>query len=855
MELKTRRPNPRLRVDWLRWGAFLVVLAVGLAFAERRGFGLGLRERAEAAATRTARYVVANLTAEPLRIQIDIGHEHFEKLALKRQRALEEGILLSSPDDFVPARVRAGDVEMRVKLRLKGDMSDHWQDPWKWSLRVVVKDEGTLLGMRQFSLQHPSTRDYVNEWIMHRALAREGLPALRYEFARVIVNGRDQGIYAVEEHFEKRLVENNQRREGPIVRFDEDLCWAEIRGEPGIARVATCLGSGAGSFLAANVDAFHTRKLLEAPSSERQFVRAVGLLEGFRKGDLATSEVFDPLLLARHFAVLELLDRLHASFWRNVRFYYNPLTARLEPIAFDGGSSGQVPLDVLAPAFPALFDGGGPNYYAYSLTHFARLFSDPVFYRRYIEELTRVAAPGYLEELFEELETPLAERLRVLHTDYPQAELERERLEARRRLLRKWLDPPKLAHAHWLGAKAGVARLAVANVQYLDVELIALRHAGRRIAIEPPLTLPGRHPSKALDYVEVEVPWEGAGPADPSLLRLEQRLVGRTLAQQAAVYPWPQLSAEALRRDFARADATASAFEFIVTDAAAGVMRIQPGVWFVRDDLIVPAGYRLRAGPGVELVLENGAALVSRSPLEWVGTERSPVVLRSATGTGGGLLVLSAGGSTRLDHVRFENLSAPARDGTAITGAVTFYESPVTARHVAFVDSRAEDALNLVLSDFAIEDSAFRGSRSDALDLDFCEGSLRRSQFIGSGNDAVDLSGSVVQIEALRVDGAGDKGVSVGERSRATGSDLRLRGVETGIASKDLSFAAFTGVRIESAQIGMTAYQKKSEFGGATLEVEGLEAIDVVRPFAVGPGSTIRLDGADVAPDGGPVGE
>ncbi|NJM95793.1 MAG: hypothetical protein HC792_06715 [Acaryochloridaceae cyanobacterium CSU_5_19] len=36
---------------------------------------------------------------------------------------------------------------------------------------------------------------------------REGLPALRYEFVNVIQNGKDMGIYALEEHFEKRLIE------------------------------------------------------------------------------------------------------------------------------------------------------------------------------------------------------------------------------------------------------------------------------------------------------------------------------------------------------------------------------------------------------------------------------------------------------------------------------------------------------------------------------------------------------------------------------------------------------------------------------------------------------------------------
>ena len=51
---------------------------------------------------------------------------------------------------------------------------------------------------------------------------------LRYEFIQVSLNGRDLGIYALEEHFEKRLIEHGRRREGPIVRFNENAGWEEI---------------------------------------------------------------------------------------------------------------------------------------------------------------------------------------------------------------------------------------------------------------------------------------------------------------------------------------------------------------------------------------------------------------------------------------------------------------------------------------------------------------------------------------------------------------------------------------------------------------------------------------------------
>ena len=107
-------------------------------------------------------------------------------------------------------------------MRLKGDEVDHLRGK-KWSYRVKVKGDRTLLGLKVFSLQHPGTRNYLDEWFYHQLLEREDVLSLRYSFVHLTLNGKDMGIYALEEHFAKQLVEHHQRREGPIVRFDEDV--------------------------------------------------------------------------------------------------------------------------------------------------------------------------------------------------------------------------------------------------------------------------------------------------------------------------------------------------------------------------------------------------------------------------------------------------------------------------------------------------------------------------------------------------------------------------------------------------------------------------------------------------------
>ena len=156
---------------------------------------------------------LSSLTAFPENLHIDIKHKDFQKLAHIRDRAMVNGHLNRADKSYVPAQIRHRERTYDIKLRLKGDNIDHLRGE-KWSYRVKIGSDDTLLGMKTFSLQHPRTRNFIYEWLFHQALKREGVIGLQYEFVNVTVNGNDLGIFALEEHFEKRLLESNQRRVG-----------------------------------------------------------------------------------------------------------------------------------------------------------------------------------------------------------------------------------------------------------------------------------------------------------------------------------------------------------------------------------------------------------------------------------------------------------------------------------------------------------------------------------------------------------------------------------------------------------------------------------------------------------------
>ena len=64
-----------------------------------------------------------------------------------------------------------------------------------------------------------------------------------------------------------------------------------------------------------------------------------GMLLGIARNKLPASHVLDSALWGRYLVACELFSAGHAVAITNLRFYLNPITFKLEPIAFDTASS------------------------------------------------------------------------------------------------------------------------------------------------------------------------------------------------------------------------------------------------------------------------------------------------------------------------------------------------------------------------------------------------------------------------------------------------------------------------------------------------------------------------------------
>lgn len=768
------------------------------------------------------------MTSNPELLNIDIKYLDYQKLAYKRSEALRLGHLFKDSDDFVPAVIHWKDKAYKVELRLKGDHTDHLTSD-QWSFRIKVKGDNTILGMKEFSIQHPMTRQYLNEWLYHQALKREGILPVTYKFIECNINGK-KVIYAFEGHFDKNLIESNNMREAPIIRFSEDDMWVKWYRWIMLGGKTPAPDDW---YLSSDIDGFQDNKIFSNKLLYSQYIKAKDLLEAFRRGLLKTSDVFDVKKLAKFFALTELFGAEHSAWWHNTRFYYNPITSKLEPIGSDADVG---PINNICPVFAE-----NPN-----CIYYKTIFSDMIFYREYLKALEEVSQQNYLDNFFNEIKDALDNNLNIIYKSFPYYEFDKNVLYKNRAIIKEILTPAKGILAYFKEMLQGRINISIGNIQILPIEVLSLSRNGHILCeLQEPAILPGKRSFEIVNYIntafflDADFIWDDSYSKE---LEVNYRVLGTTQIKSEKVIPWNYISKDFLKGDAIRQKPNFKDFNFVDVDEVNGIIFLKTGDWSIDKDFIVPEGYRILCGEGTKLTLLNSSMLISFSPLEFIGSEDNPIYISSEDLTGQGIVVINSKSQSILERVILKNLTYPKRSGWELTGAITFYESPVKITNCQFLNNRSEDNLNIVRSNFSIDKCSFVHTFADAFDSDFSTGEINNSNFIHCGNDAIDVSGGLVQLNNIKIDETGDKGLSVGERSQVIAQDIEIKKVNIAAASKDESELTINNIKVSDCINGLAAYQKKPEYGPAKIKAKNIKFQNVQKETMCQNGSSISID-------------
>jgi len=763
-------------------------------------------------------------------ITITLSEEDYEQLQQKRATALAAKVLLTDEADLVPAEIAFQDQLVNSEIRLKGDWTDHLIGD-NWSFRVKLAKNKTVLGMRKFSLHHPKTRNYAGEWLFHQLLKQEGILSLQYHFVEVKLQvksptntiTKDLGIYALEEFFDKYLIERNQRKLGLILKIDEDPLWEER---------ANFRTTGLNGWELGYMDHFNYPEAKILPFGEASILQDAGLVKqlaigrrlfkDYVTGEKTISEVFDIQLLAKYNAISNLLGADHGLIAHNYRVYYNPITALLEPIAFDGNAG-------LKTYYPYLYQNGE---------------KDATYMAAYAKALETVSEDEYLRKA---LNFPkLAQTIDLMQENFPDYQWDEKVFLNNQYVIQQALHPVNALNVFFEEQTKEAMVLSIENHRKFPLKILGLGTVdGRKFGGVDTEVLIAGHARKT-----VKIPLNNAYQRlfvnkkkrksgfdlnkDIEKIVLNYSVLGTEKVLNSPILPWTEEGIQASDVILLKQKANLKAFKFLIVDEANRTITCKRGAWQLTKPLIIPAGYTFYMHGDTQIDLLHGnTMIVSFSPVRFMGQKDAPITFTSSTNGGSGLLVLNTTDTSLVAHCKFTQLSNSIRPGWVISGAVNFYKAPVKIKHSAFTKNRCEDALNIISSYFELEDVVFTDIYADAFDGDFVKGQITNCFFDKIGNDAIDVSNAEIEIENVLVNLAGDKGLSAGEASQLSAKNCIVKNSEIGVASKDQSVINIAGSLLMNNKLAFTAFQKKSEFGPAQIFADSVELKENTYDFLI----------------------
>ena len=813
----------------LVFSVFTVGIAIGLS-------GLPGFINANVYVLRSLKLVDAFTVSNDLNnLDIHISAKNVNQLNLIREIALRENQLPQEINRFVPAKISHKGKIYEAKVRLKGDLSDHW-DSEKVSYRIKIKNNRNILGMTEFSVQQPNTRENSNQWLFLKTLKLEQLLAVEYKFINLSVNGKSHGIYAMEECFTKEFIESKNKRDGVVISFNEDLFWEKYRNP------STSI-SWDNVYKSSKLEVRESSRVMSSEYLTQQKDLAFKLMRDFIQKKLAGEEIFNPEKLGKFFAICRIWNAEHALKLQNINFYLDPMTCRFEPIGFDG-----MPGISITPPY-SLFNGGRiknnwvnqalkSKEIATNYNKYLNLYSDIVF-RRNLANLLKDQDDRFRSLLLRNLFLSSASDIWSSDKSLLRCNIWNI-LDERCELIQKELNSslPLVVEAEMPENSSGIMEVYIENLLNQPIEIHGIKFLNNKAVEEIPsnkfndinstITISGTNFSKIDNSLLFQVDLSEYNSSQVgNIFILVSKLGNKNLKQIETSVIKSRIKLNQLPfKKFNSED-----FKDILQVVGEEII-FKSGVHQIKKSINIPHGYTVFIPSGTTLKFSYNTYFCTRSAIQAKGNKGNPIVFTSTGEWWPGLMLINVHDVSIFENVEFSNtvgvgnhfnLKGTNRSGWNLTGGVTVLNTNTEFLDCRFVSSYAEDSLNVFNSNFELKGCQFFKSASDAFDSDFSKGKISSCSFRDIGGDALDFSGSETTILDTNCSNIEDKCISVGEKSVVKVFRSQLRDSSFGIVSKDNSQVIADNISISDARIAdLAAFQKKNIYGPANIDISNL---------------------------------
>ena len=589
-----------------------------------------------------------------------------------------------------------------------------------------------------------------------------------------------------------------------------------------------------------------------------EYNTAAKLLEKLQSEEITAKKVFNSEQLGKFIALCHLLGAQHNLVVNNIKFYFNPVIAKLEPIAFD--------------ACPNLEDFSPYQYFSNDYPEHSfwikRALRDHTISYNYIKYLDLYSRPSFVNKLKDYFENEELKYRKLLLKDllFRDADeifsnfsslLYRDPwpiLYERCARVRRELSLPNPALIRYINDH-NETTIIVCNTSLQPIEILGFEFNGEfqnaasnykasskenfltitdegSIVVPPKLDLSENHKVK-FDFDE---------NIDIEDLLTKVRLWGLKTEPLLMPVQNPKGVDFQLLPQFSQGGSNLSGFNFVKEEKNKHFI-VCSGKYKVNSDLVVPPNATLVIEAGTTLEFSKNSCLICYGSIRVSANSLDPVILTDQGKGWGGIFIHNPKAQSSFKFCLFENVNGAGyisnpkgidRSGWNLTGALSSYDSNITIENCIFNKMNTEDALNIFGGNFKLFDCNFSNTYSDAFDGDFVSGSIQKCSFTNIGGDAVDFSGSNVHITKCSFSEITDKAISVGEKSHVIVDSIFVQKTAFGVVSKDQSVVELSSSTICNASIAaVSAYQKKPEFGPAKFFVKKTIFVDCVKKHLI----------------------
>ena len=757
----------------------------------------------------------------------------------------------------VDASITLRDKTIKTNIRLKGDRSIHYRDPNSSSYKFNIKGSDTFKGAQNFAIQKPRIRNYIHEWIFHEMMGEGNLIKLKYDFLFFYLNGTNLGLYVFEEGFGKEILERNKRREGPIFSavesFSHDNTLSKMK-----------------------FDVYNKKKWLSAENLEvtKRGLRNLKYLNN-NNGNL--EKIFDIKKWAWFFAVSDLTYTEHGAAPKSVKFYFNPITDKIEPIAYDGHRSPRnYSKHLLDFDHRILFDRTQNNFADdftglflekfFFINKKGSLILNETFYHEYVKALNIITSKEFIDKFFKIRKKEITKISSAIYSDsfvydddfrrdsgiglyyfdkddfYFRANKIRSILNPKHNLVFVSDDGKNIVidsseEVPSVSSKATYFNRY--NINFIISELSCDKNKLAETAIIKSktisLNLRLKYPKHILNKKE---------------LGIENSSCNSIVLKSSLDNSESFIEIDKINKNFDSSNIDEDLYKkyFVEVDKN---LYLERKVTLINENLLIPKNLNVIIKEGEKIILSDNAFIFSNSPWQIGGDYKITYIEGRADNLGGGIIIHNTNKISKISNVKFSHLTGLVKnklkknfvDNLIILGSINFYEANVELSKVEFNEIYSEDAINIFRSDFKIQNVNINKSFSDAIDIDFSNGEIKASKFKDIGNDGIDLSGSNVEITGISFENIGDKMISVGEESNANILNINGTNAYVGIVSKDGSITKVKNADLEKVIIGFSSYQKKSSYNFGVLILEDVVVKNDYVKYLTDKDSIIKFNG------------